>query len=94
MLRSPAMAAVLAVASGCGEDPAQSGQGCETMTLPLAGNASAPIVVDVGLEVQEENGIVVVATATDPQGFGNVQDVLQSVGGFPDQQCVRARVIR
>jgi hypothetical protein len=32
-------------------------------------------------------GIVVLATATDPQGGDNLRDVLQTIGVFPDERC-------
>jgi hypothetical protein len=66
--------------------------GCTTSALPLAGEAGAPIVVEVGLEVQTE-GIVVVATATDPQGTEDLADVEQSIGVFPDARCTGTPIV-
>lgn len=59
---------------------------CSTQALPLTGDAAGPVVVDVGLEVQP-GGIVLFATATDPDGTDNLLDVLQSVSVFPDSRC-------
>lgn len=59
---------------------------CELQTLPFAGSAAAPSLTDVGLEIQP-SGIVPVATASDPQGFANVDGVLQTIGVYPDARC-------
>ena len=66
--------------------------GCMTSALPLAGGAGAPVVVAVGLEVQTE-GIVLVATATDPQGTDDLVDVEQSIGVFPDARCTGTPIV-
>lgn len=72
----------------CGDDPAgPAADRCQTVALPLTGVAAGPTVVDVGLEIQPGVGVVIVATATDPQGDENLRDVLQSVGVFPDENC-------
>ena len=60
---------------------------CDAVALPLTGPAAGPTITDVALEVQTGDGIVVLATATDPQGGENLQDVLQTVGVFPDDRC-------
>ena len=60
---------------------------CELRSLPFSGSADAPQLTDVGLEIQP-SGIVPVATATDPQGFANVDGVVQIVGVYPDDRCV------
>jgi hypothetical protein len=72
----------------CGgtSDPTEVASECAIETLPFGGSADAPVVTDVGLEVQG-GGIVPVATASDPQGFDNVEGVLQSVGVYPDSLC-------
>jgi hypothetical protein len=59
---------------------------CNTASLPLDGTGEGPVIVDVGLEVQP-GGIVVLATATDPQGDPNLFNVVQTVGVFPDSRC-------
>lgn len=64
---------------------------CEPQALPFAGAADAPSVTDVGLEIQA-SGIVPVATASDPQGFANVDGVLQTVGVYPDALCEGAPI--
>jgi len=56
------------------------------VTLPLSGDAAGPTVTDVGLEVQS-SGIVVVATATDPDGTENLLGVMQSVALFRNETC-------
>lgn len=59
---------------------------CQFEELPFSGSTEAPVITDVGLEIQPD-GIVPVATATDPQGFANVDGVLQSIGVYPDTRC-------
>ena len=76
----------------CGDSPTSSSSLCETVALPLAGAANAPTVTDVGLEIQT-GGVVLVATASDPQGDGNVQDVLQTIGVFPDDRCIGVPIV-
>ena len=71
----------------CGDSPIDSSSQCETVALPLAGATGAPTVTDVGLEIQTAE-VVLVATATDPQGGENVRDVLQTIGVFPDDRCL------
>ena len=75
---------VLALAS-CGEDSTDPDP-CGDAELPLQGAAVGPVIVDVTLEVQP-GGIVVLATATDPQGSANLLNVIQSIGVFPDRDC-------
>ena len=60
---------------------------CEVEELPVTGNADAPVVADVALEAQVGEGIVVLATATDPQGSENLLDVLQTIRVFQDSRC-------
>jgi hypothetical protein len=57
-----------------------------TVALPLTGAAAGPTVTDVGLEAQA-SGIVVIATATDPQGTADLQDVVQVISVYPDSEC-------
>lgn len=61
--------------------------GCMAGPLPLSGADNAPTVTDVGLEIQPDEGVIVFATATDPQGSENLADVVQTVGVFPDIGC-------
>ena len=42
----------------------------------------------MGLDIQPGEGVVVVATATDPQGSVNIEGVVQSVGVYPDERCL------
>ncbi|HEX6307703.1 MAG TPA: hypothetical protein VFZ69_05905 [Longimicrobiales bacterium] len=81
--RTAAAAWLLALAAACSDDPVVVDDFCETQALPLAGVAAGPVVTDVALEVQS-HGIVVLATATDPQGSTNLNYVVQQIGVFPD----------
>jgi hypothetical protein len=60
---------------------------CHTVALPLTGPPAGPTITDVAIEAQTGDGIVVLATATDPQGGDNLRDVLQTIGVFPDERC-------
>lgn len=71
--------------AACGDDPAGS-TSCDPVALPFNGGANAPTVTHVGLEVQE-SGIVLVATATDPQGSSDLLGVQQSAGVYQDAAC-------
>jgi hypothetical protein len=62
-------------------------QVCQVQALPLTGPPAGPTVTDVTIEAQTGDGIVVLATATDPQGGDNLRDVLQTIGVFPDERC-------
>ena len=72
--------------ANCDNGPVEPANLCATVPLPLHGAAAGPVVVDVGLEVQP-GIIVVVATATDPQGTTNLGGLLQSVGVFANARC-------
>jgi hypothetical protein len=60
---------------------------CQPVALPLTGSPAGPTVTDVALEPQAGEGIIALATATDPQGSENMLDVLQTIGVFPDAGC-------
>jgi hypothetical protein len=60
---------------------------CHAVALPLTGPPAGPTISDVAIEAQTGDGIVVLATATDPQGGDNLRDVLQTIGVFPDERC-------
>jgi hypothetical protein len=60
---------------------------CQVQALPLTGPPAGPTVTDVTIEAQTGDGIVVLATATDPEGGDNLRDVLQTIGVFPDERC-------
>jgi hypothetical protein len=81
---------VVVFAAACGDEPPAPPL-CGTVALPLSASAAAPVVVDVGLEVQS-TGIVAVATATDPQGDANLTNVQQTIGVFPDANCAGAAI--
>jgi hypothetical protein len=60
---------------------------CQVVDLPLSGEQNAPVITDVALDAQSGDGIVVLVTAADPQGSGNLRDVLQIVRVFQDYRC-------
>jgi hypothetical protein len=71
----------------CGESLTEADPDlCAPAALPLSGPANSPTITDVGLEVTSD-GIILVATASDPQGSANVQDVEQAIGVFPNARC-------
>lgn len=82
------MALVSLLALGaCDSDPTQIIQDfCSLEPLPLSGNADAPVVTDVALEVQPGQ-VVFLMTATDPQGDQDLVGIQQTVGVFPDIRC-------
>ncbi|MFL5401904.1 MAG: hypothetical protein ACJ8BF_03720 [Gemmatimonadales bacterium] len=59
---------------------------CQSASLPIFGAQGAPTVKDVALEAQTD-GVVVLATATDPEGTDNMLHVVQTIGVFPDFEC-------
>jgi hypothetical protein len=61
--------------------------------LPLSGDSNAPLVIDVALELQQGDGVIVLATATDPQGTSNLRDVPQIVRVFQDALCERSPIV-
>jgi hypothetical protein len=81
-------------ALACGDEPTTGEQDlCHTLALPLVGSAAGPTVTDVALEAQTGEGIVALATATDPQGGENMRNVLQSLEVFPDPRCEGAAIV-
>ena len=85
-------AAFAAALAACGDTPIESGDNCNVVPFPLTGDASGPVVTSVALEVQAD-GVVLLATATDPDGTDNLLDVTQSIGVFPDLQCNGAPIV-
>ena len=81
-----ALMAIAVLVAGCDPGPSAPQDHCDAAGLPLRGVAAGPTVTDVGLEVQS-GSIVIVATATDPQGTDNLRGVLQSVGVFTSTTC-------
>lgn len=71
----------------CGDDPTGVVDQCMLESLPLQGTAESPIVTSVVLEAQEGTGIVVHATASDPQGDADLEDVVQTVRVFRNTVC-------
>jgi len=88
-MRTPSFVFLAALAAGaCGDGGVQLTENpCNTVPLPLAGDAGGPVLEDVGLEVQPGEGIILFATATDPDGSENLTDVQQSISVFPDARC-------
>ena len=93
MRRSICLGLSVLMLAACSSDPIRPDDECNRVALPLSGSGDGPVVTDVALEVQEGEGIVVVATATDPQGTENLRDVVQSIGVFPDAGCEGAPIV-
>lgn len=87
--------ALLLAAGACGDGAIEvvEPEPCMLQPLPLSGTPGAPTVTDVTLELQPGEGVVVVATATDPQGDADLRDVVQAVGVFPDLECRGAPLV-
>ena len=82
----------LAACSDDGTDPAADE--CQLDELPLSGDSNGPLVTDVAIELQEgPGGVVVLATATDPQGTANLRDVPQIIRLFQDARCERSPIV-
>lgn len=84
--------ACLGITASCDSAPAGPAAGCDTVAFPLRGPANGPVVVTVSLEVQS-TGIVVLATATDPQGTQNLLGVNQSISVFANAQCTGTPIL-
>jgi hypothetical protein len=91
----PIVATLALLLSGvsCGDNPAPTAADiCQTVALPLSGDPAGPTVTDVALEIQPV-GVVVLATATDPEGTDNMLQVLQTIGVFSDAVCLDAPIV-
>jgi hypothetical protein len=78
----------------CSDNTDQDGSGaCQVVDLPLSGDPDAPLVTDVTLEAQTGEGIVVLATAADPQGSEDLQDVVQIIRVFQDARCEGSPIV-
>lgn len=81
----------------CGDDTGTNGVGgdgaCELEELPVQGSSNAPLVTDVALEVQNGEGIVLHATASDPQGGDDLQDIPQIIRVFQDPLCETSPIV-
>ena len=85
---------LLLLGVSCGDNPAPTAEDiCQTVPLPLSGDPAGPTVTDVALEPQSGDGVVVLATATDPEGTDNMLGVLQTVGVFPDPVCQGSTIV-
>lgn len=80
------LALSLMALSGCTESSTAPVDRCDLSPLPLRSGAAAPVVTEVTLEVQT-SGIVLAATADDPQGTSDLLGVRQTAGIFPDMRC-------
>ena len=77
-----------------GDDAANAGADeCQLVELPLSGETNGPLVTDVARELQPGDGVIVLATATDPQGTSNLRDVPQIIKVFQDALCERSPVV-
>ena len=78
----------------CGDNASDVGADeCQLVDLPLSGDANGPLVTDVAIELQEDDGVVVLATATDPQGSRDLRDVPQIIRLFQDAGCERSPIV-
>jgi hypothetical protein len=66
---------------------------CQLAELPLSGDSNGPLVTDVAIDLQEGDGVTVLATATDPQGTANLRDVPQIIRVFQDPRCERSPIV-
>lgn len=87
MRLTPSLIVFSLATAACGDSVISIEEICGTEDLPLSGVPDGPTVTDVGLELQPGEGVVIVATATDPQGSENLQGVSQSVAVFLDRKC-------
>ena len=86
------LASVLVLACDDEPMPPDNADACGAVPLPVQGASSAPAVTDVRLEVQPVV-IVLHATATDTDGSGNINNVVQSIGVFRDRNCAGAPIV-
>jgi hypothetical protein len=88
---------ILLFVVSCGDDTGPNGVGggevCELEELPVQGSSNAPLVTDVALEVQDQGGIVLHATASDPQGDDDLHDILQIIRVFQDPLCETSPIV-
>jgi hypothetical protein len=78
----------------CSDNAATDGSdSCQIVDLPLTGESNAPVVTDVALEPQPGEGIIVLATAADPQGSEDLRDVPQIIRVFQDARCETSPIV-
>ena len=90
LLSSVLLLSVVSCSDSAGTDGTDS---CQVADLPLTGESNAPVVTDVSLEVQAGEGIIVLATAADPQGSENLRDVPQIIRVFQDARCETSPIV-
>jgi hypothetical protein len=83
--------ASLALLAACGKDTVQPpandlNRNCSLKDLPLAGTTDGPILTYAALECQGAY-INVLATAVDPQGDTDLQNVVQRIRVFEESDC-------
>jgi hypothetical protein len=78
----------------CGDEATDAGvDECQLLELPISGDADGPLVTDVAIELQEGDGVIVLATATDPQGSRDLRDVPQIIRVFQDPGCEQSPIV-
>ena len=93
MIRRLSSVFFLSVVS-CSDNATTDGSdSCQIVDLPLTGGSNAPVVTDVALEPQSGEGIVVLATAADPQGSENLRGVPQIIRVFQDARCETSPIV-
>jgi hypothetical protein len=94
LIRYPLSAVFILSLIACGDNAATSDiDVCDVAELPLSGGPDAPVLTDVTLDVQEEEGIVVSVVASDPQGRENLRDVDQIIKVFQDAGCKMSPIV-
>jgi len=82
--------ASLAIFAACGNDttqpPTDLYRNCVLEPLPLTGTAGAPVLTSAALECQGRF-INLLATAVDPQGDADLQNVVQRIRVFEEPDC-------
>ncbi len=88
------LSSVIAATMSCGDSGAPAGEdGCQVVELPVSGEPNGPVITDVAIELQPGDGIVVLATATDPQGTVDLRNIPQTIRLFQDLRCERSPIV-
>jgi hypothetical protein len=93
-IRSVSTFVLLLIVSCSGDNAGPAGtDSCHAVELPVTGASNGPVLTDVALEPQSGEGVVVLATATDPQGSENLRDVMQIIRVFQDSRCEASPIV-